>query len=161
MSDEKIPINKVILRIRNNPIVALAILAITIVITLSTFTDALSNLLKLVTQEAPIDISGLWSAEVDYPWANRKYQETFSFNISANDVNGTASFLGVNRVVLKGKLTGDNLAFATKTDVIGAEKYLLHRYQGKIVDDEIHFIMYAQGTGSENIPIHFIAKKKR
>ena len=134
----------------------------TIVIGLSTFTDATKNLLGLVIKETRPDINGEWKAEVTYDWENAKYTETFTFKGDGEDVYGTASFLGTKRGILEGKVNKDKLQFITITrEVLGSQpgKDTIHDYRGKISGDEMKFIMQTKGGYSEHIPIEFIAKK--
>jgi hypothetical protein len=150
--------------IKNNPIVASLIVVGTIVIALSTFTDAAKNLLSLVVKETRPDINGEWKAEVTYDWNNAKYTETFTFGGDGEEVYGTASFLRRRRGILEGKVRKDKLEFVTKTrEVSGAgwnnQKDAVHRYRGKVFRDEIKFIMQTEGGFSEHVPIEFTARK--
>lgn len=94
MNEPKTRFDRFNLRIKNNPIVASLIILGTIVIALSTFTNAAKNLWDLVITEPRPDINGEWKAEVTYDWQNAKYSETFTFGGDGEEVYGTASFLG-------------------------------------------------------------------
>ena len=60
MAEPKTQFNKIVIRIKNNHILALVIVLGTIIISIAAFTDAVKSLFSLVNREpAPIDISGL------------------------------------------------------------------------------------------------------
>jgi hypothetical protein len=150
-------------RIKNNPIVASLIILGTIVIALSTFTNAAKNLLGLLITDTRPDINGEWKADVTYDWKNARYAETFTFKGEGEEVYGTASFLELNRGILEGKAKKDKLQFITKTqEVLGDRnkpRDVVHRYQGKVLRDEIKFVMQTEGGFSEHIPIEFTARR--
>ena len=88
--------------------------------------------------------------------------EIFTFNGDGTEVHGTASFLGTKRGILEGELGKDKIQFITKTqEVLGSQapSLSLHRYRGKILRDEIKFVMQTEGGYSEHIPIEFTAKR--
>jgi len=162
MNKQRIRFDRLNLRIKNNPIVASLIVLGTIVIALSTFTDAVRNLLGLVIKATPANINGEWKAEVTYDWQNAKYAETFTFNVDRDEVHGTASFLGRKRGILEGKIRKDKLQFITKTQEVlgsGEPKVTIHHYRGRLLGDEINFTMQTEGGYSEHIPIEFRAKR--
>lgn len=78
--------------IRNNKITASLIAVGTIVIALSTFTDAARNLLDLVNVEKRPDINGVWTADVTYDWPNANYTETITFEGEDEEIKGTVTF---------------------------------------------------------------------
>ena len=149
---------------RANPIIASAILLGTIIITLSTFTNAVTNLRELVVTETRPGMNGEWKAEVTYDWKNAKYSETFTFNGEGEEVYGTASFLGVQRGILEGKAKENHLQFITRThEMLGDSnptENIVHRYEGKISVNEIKFVMQTEGGVSEHRPIEFVARKE-
>ncbi len=149
-------------RIKNNPIVASLIVLGTIVIALSTFTDAAKNLVGLVVNETRLDINGEWKAEVTYDWKNARSAETFTFNGDLDEVYGTASFLGTKRGIVEGKIKKDKFQFITKTqEVLGSRepRDVIHHYRGKVLGDRIMFSMQTSGGYSEHIPIEFTADR--
>jgi len=162
MNEPKTLVDRFYSRIKNNPTVASLIILGTIVIALSTFTDAAKNLLGLVIKDTRPDINGEWKAEVTYDWKNAKYTETFTFKGDGDELYGTASFLGKKRGILEGKIRKDKLQFITITGEISGsrpERDTIHDYRGRILGDEMKFIMQTKGGYSEHIPIEFIAKK--
>jgi hypothetical protein len=64
MNKAKTRVDRLIVLIKNNPIAAFRIVLGTIVIALSTFTDAARNLLGLVIEETRPAINGEWKALV-------------------------------------------------------------------------------------------------
>ena len=64
MSGQETLVNKIVTRIKNNPIIAAIILLGSLVITLATFTNALRDQIGImpVRESAPaVDISGYWT----------------------------------------------------------------------------------------------------
>ncbi len=162
MDDPKTPVNRLYSRIRNNPAVAFLIIMGTIVIGLSTFTDAAKNLLGLVIEDTRPGINGEWVAEVTYDWKNAHYTEKFTFNGEGGEVYGTASFLGKKRSIVEGKINKDNLLFTTITREMmdsSPTRETIHHYRGRILGDELKFILQTRGGYSEHIPIEFIARR--
>jgi hypothetical protein len=135
----------------------------TIVIALSTFTDAVKNLRSVVVMEARPDINGQWKAEVTYDWEKALYSETFIFSGEGEEVHGTASFLGTKRGIFEGKVKDDHFQFITKTqEVLGdwnSPEGVVHRYSGRILRDEIKLVMQTDGGFSEHVPIEFTARR--
>jgi hypothetical protein len=151
-------------RIKNNPIVAALIILGTIVIALSTFTNAAKSLLALFMPDARPHINGEWKAEVTYDWRNASYPEIFTFSGDGEDVQGTASYLGHPRRITEGKARVSNLQFVTTTEVLlGADRKTarveVHHYQGTVSRDEIKFVMQTEGGFTEHTPIAFTAKR--
>lgn len=162
MNESKTIVDRFYSRIKNNPTVASLIILGTIVIGLSTFTDATKNLLGLVIKNTRPDINGEWKAEVTYDWKNATYTETFTFEGDGDEVYGTASFLGKKRGILEGKIRKDKLQFITITgEILGSrpERDTIHDYRGRILGGEMKFIMQTKGGYSDHIPIEFIARK--
>ena len=149
-------------RIRNHPVVAPLLVLGTVVIALSTFTDAARNLFDLAWPKTRPEINGAWRATVVYDWSSRPYPETFRFAGEGAEVHGTASFLGVRRGIVEGTVEGDTLQFITTTrEELGPEEstQAVHRYRGNIRGDEIEFLMQTEGGYSEHPPIEFTATK--
>ena len=160
---------KIIARIKDNPIVASVILFGTIVIALSTFTDAVRNLLSLtdkvrepasvekVREPAPVDISGTWTARVTYSWGHT-YEERFAFKVSQEELVGTASFLGRGRGIQKGQIKGNEISFLLKLEeLLGTEtRSYTQYYKGRISGDEIRFVMQ---DDRGNPPVEFTVRR--
>ena len=154
MSEPRTIVDRFYSRIKNNPTAALLIILGTIVIGLSTFTDAAKNLLGLVIKDTRPNINGAWKAEVTYDWQNAKYTEAFTFKGDGDEVYGTASFFGRKQGILEGKTKKDKLQFITITqEILGSRpaRDNIHDYRGMILGDEIKFIMQTKGGYSESI----------
>ena len=162
MNEAKTKIDRFNQRVRNNPVLATLIIVGTLIIALSTFTDAAKNLLNLITLDTRPDINKSWEAEVTYDWQNAKYVETFTFRGDGEELYGTASFLGSKKGILEGIIKKDKLLFITKTqEILESEepKTSIHRYRGKYLGDQIEFIMQTENGYSEHEPIEFTAKR--
>ena len=107
-----------------------------------------------------MDVSGAWRAEVTYDWGVSR-NEQFNFKLNGNELSGTASFLGVKRAILEGKMEGDTLRFVVKTQEsqggAGETKEQKHSYKGTASKDNISFEMLTTGGFSEHTPIEFKA----
>ena len=107
------------------------------------------------------DINGVWQAQVSYSWPNAHYIERFDWRGDANELQGTASFLGVPRGVLEGRIEAGELRFVTRTSAVadGTSRELVHRYRGRVVGGEIRFAMQTEGGSSSQGPVEFIARR--
>lgn len=107
------------------------------------------------------DVNGAWRAEVTYDWPNAKYAERFEFSAQGAELHGSASFLGVPRGLLEGRIEADGLVFVTRTREVGTEgsTELVHRYRGWRVGDEIRFVMQTEGGASPHGPVGFVARR--
>ena len=162
MNEAKTKIDRFNQRVRNNPILATLIIAGTLIIALSTFTDAAKNLLNLLVVDTRPDINRSWKAEVTYDWQNARYAETFTFRGDGEELYGTASFLGTKKGILEGTIKKDKLLFITKTqEILDSEepRISVHRYRGKYIGDRIEFIMQTEGGYSDHEAIEFTAKR--
>ena len=74
-------------------------------------------------------------------------------------MHGSASFLGVPRGMLRGKVeTSGRLSFETSTSEQGGVE-TLHRYSGHLVGDEISFVMQTEGGSTPHVPVEFVARR--
>ena len=162
MDEPKTPVDRIYSRVKKNPVVASLIILGSIVVALSTFTNASRNLLDLFDGDTRPDINGLWTAEVKYDWNNADYVEKFSFQGEDGEVYGTASHLGSDRGILEGEITENKLHFVTITQEIldtSPPKDSTHEYRGRVSGNEIRFVMQTRGGYSEHVPIEFVAKR--
>lgn len=163
MNDSRTRLDRINTRIRNNPLLSLLIAVSTLVIGLSTFTNATRNLIDLLSgaEQRPA-INGLWQAQVSYDWPNANYQERFDFAGSDTQLYGSATFTGSPNGILEGEIAGGTLRFITKTSESlgsGPTQQAIHRYQGKIAGDEIKFVMQTEGGYSAHVPVEFTAQR--
>src|SRR6187402_2719598 len=101
MAETRSRLERISAKIKNNKIIALLIFLGTVVIAVSTFTNAARNLLDLFAVEYRPLVSGEWQALVTYDWPNATYPETFVFRDDGEAVSGSASFLGTRRGILE------------------------------------------------------------
>jgi len=162
MNEPKTRIDRFALRVKNNPVVATLVIVGSLIIALSTFTDAAKNLLDLMVSDTRPDINGSWEAEVTYDWKNAKYAETFTIRGDGEELYGTATFLGTKKGILEGAINKDRLQFITKSqEMLESEEssISIHRYRGKYSGDQIKFVMQTEGGYSEHVPIEFTANR--
>lgn len=109
----------------------------------------------------PPSAEGNWCAEVDYDWPGAHHVERFAFSVEGDELFGTASFLGVARGVLDGRVDGDVLRFVTRTQEQGGGGIadLVHRYRARLSGDELVFVMQTEGGPSAHVPVRFVARR--
>lgn len=127
------------------------------VVVLFVIAAAIGVLSFLRARPAPVALAGDWSAEVTYDWGDT-HNERFSFSVDRDRVIGSASFLGVPRGIVDGSVSGDRVAFQTRTEQLGGGPTLAHRYTGTITGDTIAFTMQSEG-GSSSVPVQFTARR--
>jgi hypothetical protein len=155
-------VERILARIRSNPVVALLLVLASVVVGLSTFTNAARNLWGVLAPgEGRPAINGEWRADVNYDWQNARYNERFRFSGEGDTVGGSASYLGTPRGIVEGKAKKGTLQFTTRTreSMGGADKETAHRYQGTLQGDQIRFVMQTEGGFSEHLPIEFTARR--
>ena len=69
---------------------------------------------------ARAQVNGEWQADVTYDWPDARYAERFAFAGEAGELHGSASFLGVARGVLEGRVDAAGLGFVARTSESGA-----------------------------------------
>jgi len=112
------------------------------------------------TTSAEAALSGRWTATVRYDWG-AEHEERFELRVEDGEVFGTASYLGVPRIVEQGQLRDHaRLRFVTRTEVIAGNitRDLTHSYRGRIQDDGIHFVLETTGQ-SGAAPVEFVARR--
>lgn len=163
MNDSKTRLDRFNARIRNNPVIALLILLGTLIIALSTLTNAARNLLGLVSTEQRPDINGDWTAAITYDWNDTASTETFRFGGEGTRVYGTATLQGSSKAIAEGHVEADTLRFVTSVQEVAGDwnnpNTILYRYQGRILDDEIRFVLQIEGGTSGHAPVEFSARK--
>ncbi|HEX7437752.1 MAG TPA: toll/interleukin-1 receptor domain-containing protein [Caldimonas sp.] len=108
-------------------------------------------------------VNGEWRAEVDYDWPNAHYVERFVFSGEGDELNGSASFLGVARGVLESRIDAEGVSFVTRTSELagagGSDPAVVHRYRGRLSGAEIRFVMQTEGGSSAHVPVEFVARR--
>jgi hypothetical protein len=105
-----------------------------------------------------VNFKGAWTADVRYKlWDPEKtYRERFQFEILGDEVIGSASLMGIPRIISGGKVHGSNISFITKYPL--SEGVQENQYRGSISGDAIQFIYQDPGDG---VLIHFTAARVR
>lgn len=107
-------------------------------------------------------VGGCWQAKVTYDWGDT-HTEKFEFKIFADELHGTASFLGSPKGILDGKLLNGKITFTTHSEEVTGDwknpKTRMHRYTGLVRPDRIDFIMATEGGYSSHTPVEFSAHK--
>ncbi len=111
--------------------------------------------------ESRPDVSGAWQADVTYDWDRARFVERFSFEGEGGALRGSASFLGVPRGIVEGRIEESSVHFATRTSETGGSGTVeaVHRYVGQVNGDEIRFSMLTEGGASSHVPIEFTARR--
>lgn len=107
-------------------------------------------------------INGTWVAEVPYAWLREPLRERFVFSGEGARVSGTASFLGVDRLVQDGRFeAGEGLNFVVHTSETAGNSLrdVRHRYHGTLQADGIHFEMQTEGASQPHAPLRFLARR--
>lgn len=107
------------------------------------------------------NINGDWQADVTYDWPGAHYVERFVIAGEDGELHGSASFLGVPRGLLEGRVAPGTVRFVTRTGETanGASAETVHRYSGRVVGDEIRFVMQTEGGSSSHVPVEFTARR--
>lgn len=105
-------------------------------------------------------IDGAWQADVTYDWPGAHHVERFEFAGDAAELHGSASFLGVARGVLEGAVLPSGLRFVIRTKEMPGGTDVVHRYQARLVGDELHFVMQTEGGASAHVPVEFVARRQ-
>ena len=109
------------------------------------------------------NVNGEWQADVIYDWPNARHAERFVFAGEDGELHGSASFLGVARGVLEGRVDASGLSFVTRTSELagsgGGSPVVVHRYRGRLAGDEIRFVMQTKGGNSTHVPIEFVIRR--
>jgi len=112
---------------------------------------------------ARAQVNGEWQADVTYDWDNARFSERFTFAGDADELHGSASFLGVARGVLEGRVDAAGVVFVTRTSESSgggdAGTAIVHRYRGRLAGDELRFVMQTEGGSSAHVPVEFIARR--
>jgi hypothetical protein len=106
-------------------------------------------------------MNGEWRADVTCDWPNAHYSERFVFGGEAGELQGSASFLGVARGIVEASAAPDGLRFVTRTKEAsgGATADTVHRYRGRLQNDEIRFVMQTGGSDSPHVPVEFVVRR--
>ena len=154
MDNQKSLFAKLLYRLKNNPLIASFLILGTIVITISSFTDAIKNILPLldIKTETETEISGKWSSPLLINQYNKKQQFYLYFEfqkvgskISGNLVrkwpgNSDDASYRMQDIEYDGKSINFKISFKTWD-----EKEYYDFYSGQIRDKTIQFLVQSDG----------------
>jgi hypothetical protein len=100
-------------------------------------------------------IDGDWEGPVAYGWGVTA-TERFRLRVDGGTVAGTASFLGVPRGILDGRLEGDRIVFRTPIEGGAGAPAFNNGYRGRFQGGEIRFVLQ-DDRGSP--PVEFTARR--
>jgi len=106
-------------------------------------------------------VTGLWVAQVRYDWG-AEHAERFDLQLVGGRLRGTASYLGLPRIIIDGQVASDgSLEFTTSTESLsgGSQRTLNHRYRGHPVSEGIRFVLETSGGSPPATPVEFISRR--
>jgi hypothetical protein len=117
--------DKLLARIKNNPVVASILVVGTIIIAVSTFTDSAQKILGLIIREKTIDVTGQWRTKVlTNPYdETERYTLLFDFVQQGDTLLGTVREIDVGesdgfaRSITEGKIKNNVVSFYTQGEV--------------------------------------------
>ena len=76
-------------------------------------------------------------------------------------IRKVASFLGVDRSIVEGRIEDDKISFTTRTEEVAGDETrpTEHHYLGSLVGEEIRFVMQTEGGFSAHPPVELVAKR--
>lgn len=111
---------------------------------------------------------GRWVAKVTYGWGD-SHDEQFDLAVQAGEVIGQASFLGVPRTIVAGRVSGQRIDFETRSvEVVGdgPSHELQHHYRGLLSPPaepgeraSMHVTLESRGSPFPSPPVSFIARR--
>ena len=166
-------------RLKNNRSVAILIVIGIVVISLASFTDALTKLLLRIPDFGQVSVNGKWRSEMMIdPRTTEEYRYTFDITSDGSRLYGSALLVipyceknrnagmcgGYGRPVpiLEGQLEKKSMSFLCDFgEVPGAAPWTWVRikktFHGEIKGNEIHFV---QQDNQNSLPVAFTAKKE-
>lgn len=112
--------------------------------------------------------AGKWQARVTYGWGD-SHDERFELTVQAGEVIGQASFLGVARTIVAGRVTGQRIDFETRSmEVVGSDPphELQHHYRGLLAPADargegatMNMTLDIRGSTYPSPPVSFIARR--
>jgi hypothetical protein len=106
------------------------------------------------------NVAGGWTGTVKYDWGD-SHAENFVFEIAGRELAGTASFLGVDRGILEGRVEGVRVSFTTRTlTSLGDRRYEdTHIYKGVVEGETIRFTMMTDSGAESHVPVRFTVRR--
>lgn len=151
MKRQRNTFDNLIARIKKNPVVSILIAAGTVIITLSTVTDASKNIISLITKSAIVDVTGMWvSQEMMNPFdENDKFRMHLQLQARDGAVYGTVRQVSsTNRYdfttgILEGQKKGDIISFSLleRADTMEGIVTYKNYFHGNALKQQIEFTM--------------------
>jgi hypothetical protein len=151
MNQQGTRFDKIVSRIKNNPIGASLIVIGTIIIAVSTFTSATKTLLGLVTGSKNVDVTGKWATqELINPFdGNDKFRLFFDFEIKGNTLLGsvrqasTTDHYNIRDGILDGNISGNVISFYRLKQAWFGNETVTYKdfYYGSVLKGEIEFTL--------------------
>jgi hypothetical protein len=156
-------------RVKNNPIVAVLIIFGTIVIAVSTFTNAAKNLLGLLSKPEIIHIHNKWvTQELTNPFNKKdKFRLHFDLEMKGDVLLGvirktsTADWYDITLGIMGGTIKGNTISFYTTERSLFGKETITYKnlYHGSVSKDEIQFVLQSDRPWGYP-PQNFIAKQE-
>lgn len=151
MDPEKTRLESFNSRVKNNPVVSVLIVFGTIVIALSTFTNAAKNILGVFSQPTSIHFDNQWTTqELASPFNEKdKFKLYFDLETKGGQLFGvirkssTAGWYDFKQGIMGGKIKGSTISFyTTERSLFGKETVTYKNlYHGSVSKDEIQFVL--------------------
>ena len=169
MIQQHMQFDRIMARIKNNPVVAFVIVGGTIVIAIATFTEAARNLLSLVIKEKPPLIAGRWLTGVlTNPFDGEDtFRFSFNFEVQGNRVLGTGrqtsttGWYDIRDSILDGKIEGKVISFHIQKLMLLGDHEVEYTdfYSGLVSEDGVEFVLHSDRRGGFP-PQQFVAKRE-
>ena len=140
---------------------ALALLTLSVIIWQGDWFGRSAPVNSPTGSESALALAGRWEAKVKYDWG-AEHEERFELRLEDGEVLGTASYLGLPRMVEQGRLTGEQLSFVTRSQEVlgdGPGREVTHRYRGVLRQGELLFTLESGGGHSVHAPVTFVARR--
>jgi hypothetical protein len=165
-------VDRIFLRVKNNPIAAFVIVAATMVIALSTFTDATKKLVALVEKDGRppvVNVTGKWTTPVlTNPFSGSDtFTLSFDFEVKGDTLLGEVRTTGttyrydVRSGIFDGKIEGNVISFHTRQVALSGKERIPYKisYRGSVSKDEIDFTF--QSDFQEGSPPQKVAARRQ
>jgi hypothetical protein len=160
----------IIHKIKNNPVIAVLIVAGMIIIALASFTNAVKSLLNFMPAgSAPVDVSGKWTTDI----LTNQFDKNDTFRITLEFEAKGQTLLGTLRKtspsgsydyavgIVDGKIDGANISFFLPEQSMHGTEYVSYKnlYYGELADNRIDFTLQSDRPWGFK-PIKFIATRQ-
>jgi Tol biopolymer transport system component len=159
-SDKRTRVDRMLDRVKNNPVIAVLLVFGIGLAALASFTDSIKKLLDVVPQITPLriaNVTGAWMSVRPDPITTVKTILVFDFKVDGGKLVGTIHH-GYQQALLNGKIEGDTITFDVDQEWEIGGKITVERqaYRGKVVGDKIQFVRTIAGSS----PFEFTAVRR-